>query len=777
LGGFAGGSQFELSETVQLDRVGPAELAQLEHVKACLADRQWDEAVETLRQLAEGSEGKLLAVSESRWIGLGEACQMRLAALPPEALRLYRSRVDPLARKWYEDGIARRDRRLLGNVVRQAFASRWGDKALLALGEIALESGDFTAARWNWERILPAKAPPGVANTWPGYPDTSLDPATVRARLVLVSILEGAGDRAREELAEFVRLHGDARGRLGGQEVAYAAALGELLNQSPLWPRPQPSPDWPTFAGCPARNEVAAEVPDVGGVVWRVPLPQLPGAAAAALPRQATVGEDAAAPLGWHPAVVGGQVFLNNQNQIEAVRLSDGKPVWGDTGPEVYREPWEGVPGAFANPPGTLGVARFTLTACDGRLYARMGSALTASSQHAAAPVVASGLVCLDLQAEGKLLWKAAAEEGWAFEGAPLVRGAQLFVAMRRNDIRPQAHVACFDAPTGRLRWRRFVSAAETPARGMLPQCTASLLTLAGDTIYCNTNLGSVAALAADDGRVLWISLYPRDRRGDLAQLAPHWQRDLNPCLVDQDIVLAAPADALGVLALHAPTGQILWYQTNGLEEVVHLLGVAGDQLIASGGKLYWIDLAHGHIRHVWPDGAEKPGYGRGVLAGNSVLWPTRQKIYVFDQKTAKPQKVIDLAALGLTGGNLVVAGGHDQVAGRLLVATATELVALAAQATPPKATSGGLTENKSEIRNSKSQTISNLKSQNPKPKSPESRESSNRSLCSFPRSAWERTLGTLRVPPSDAERRPSGFPRGAWEPVASDTIPSCQDP
>jgi len=693
LGGVVGGSQFELSGTVQIDQADPAELAQLQHVTACLADRQWDEAVETLRQLAEGhsegSRGKLLRVTESRWIGLGDACQMRLAELPPEALRLYRSRVDPVARKWYEDGVARRDRRLLGNVVHQAFASRWGDKALLALGEMALESGDYTAARWNWERILPATVPPGVASAWPGFPDTTLDPAMVRARLVLVSILEGRSDRAREELAAFSRLHGKARGRLGGQEVAYAAVLGELLNQSAIWPRPAPGPNWPTFAGSPARNHVAPEVPDIGGVVWRVRLPQLPGAVAAAGPRQAAAAENAAALLGWHPVVVRGRVFLGDQDQIEAVRLSDGKPAWGDAGPEVYREPSQGVPGAFANPPDTLGQPRFTMTVCDGRLYARMGSALTASPQHAAISVVPSSLVCLDLEAEGKLLWKAVAEEGWAFEGAPLVRESQLFVAMRRNDIRPQAHVACFDAPTGRLRWRRFVSAAETPARGILPQCTSNLLTLAGDTIYCNTNLGAVAALAADDGRILWITLYPRHCHGDLAQLAPHWQRDLNPCLIDQDIVLAAPADALGLLALHAPSGQVLWYRSTGLEDVVHLLGVAGEQLLASGGKLYWIDLASGQIRHVWPDGPEKPGYGRGVLAGNSVLWPTRQKIYVFDHKTAKPLKVIDLAPLGLTGGNLVVAGG------RLLVATATELVALGAQATGPKPPPPELTDNK----------------------------------------------------------------------------------
>jgi outer membrane protein assembly factor BamB len=683
--GAGGGQQFELSDAVQLDRAGPAELAQLEHVKACLAARQWDEAVETLRQLAEGSAGKLLAVSDSRWIGLGEACQMRLAALPPEALRLYRDRVDPLARKWYADGIVGRDRRPLENVIHRAFASRWGDKALLALGEMALEAGDFTAARWNWERILPAAPPPGVPNTWPGYPDTALDLAMVRARLVLVSILEGAGQRAREELAQFIRLHGDARGRLGGEEVVYAAALGELLNRSALWPRPNSSPDWPTFAGCPARNRVAAEVPDVGGVVWRVPLPHLP-ALTPAEREEPVLGRRTADLLAWHPVVAGGRVFFGNQEQVAAVRLSDGKPAWGDAGAEIYREPREGVPGAFANPPDTLGAARMTLTVCEGRLYARLGSALTAFPQHAAIPLVPSSLVCLDLEAEGKLLWKAVAEESWAFEGAPLVRGSQLFVAMRHNDIRPQAHVACFDAASGRLRWRRFLSAAETPARGVLPQCTANLLTLCGDTIYCNTNLGAVAALAADDGRLLWISLYPRDRRGDLAQLAPHWRRDLNPCLVHEDLVLAAPADARGVLALHAPSGQILWYQAEALDDALDLLGVAGDQIIAGGGKLYWIDLANGRLRHVWPDGPEKPGYGRGLLAAGAVLWPTRQKLYVFDQKTARPMKVVDLAPWALSGGNLLVADG------RLLLANATELVALGPKAAEPKPTADGLT-------------------------------------------------------------------------------------
>ncbi|MGD0900016.1 MAG: PQQ-binding-like beta-propeller repeat protein [Thermoguttaceae bacterium] len=692
LGGIPGGNQFELSDTVQLDRADASVLAQLEHVKACLADRQWDEAVETLRQVMENSEGKLLGVAELRWIGLSDACQMQLAALPPEALALYRSRVDAVARKWCEEGVRRRDHRLLDQVVRQAFASRWGDKALLALGEIALESGDFTAARWNWERILPAVPPPGVTNTWPGYPDTTLDPAMVRARLVLVSILEGASDRARDELAALARLHGEARGRLGGREATYASALGDLIKQSVLWPRPTPGRDWPTFAGCPARNARAAAMIDVEGVAWRIRLPQLTPPAPT-IPSPAAVAEDAAAPLASHPVVVGDRVFVNDQHEIAAVRLADGEPAWGDAGATVYREPWEGVQGGLANPPDTLGPARFTMTVYQNRLYARMGSAVTAQPQQASSPVTPGSLVCLDLEAEGKLLWKAAPEEGWAFEGAPVVRAADLFVAMRRNDIRPQAHVACFDAPTGRLRWRRFVSATETPARGMLPQSTCNLLSLAGDTIYYNTNLGAVAALSADDGRVLWVSLYPRQRRGNLARLAPHWQRDLNPCLVHYDTLLVAPADSPRILALDARTGQILWQSGADVEDVVHLLGVAGEELIAAGRKLYWIHLGgpnRGQIAHVWPDGPERPGYGRGVLAGDSVLWPARNKVYVFDQKTAEPTRAIDLAPLGLTGGNLVVAGD------RLLVATATELVALGPQAAqrkppPPAMTRTGL--------------------------------------------------------------------------------------
>ena len=666
--------RFDLAETVQLNLADSKVMADLERVKAHLEARQWDEAVETLRRVLENSDAKLVGATERRYVGLRDYCHLQLANLPAEALKLYRSRVDPVAERWYEEGVAKRDRQLLEKVAQQAFASSWGDDALMALGEMSLEEGDYTSARWCWERIVPAKLPPDVPRTWPGFPNTDLDLAAVRARLVLVSILEETPQRARDELTEFSRLHPDARGWLGGREVDYAAALGALLAESGVWPRPKASPEWPTFAGSPTRNMIASEKIDPGTVDWRVPLPKV--VAPGIFPNGGA--SDPKPQLSYYPVFLNGLVLVNDRLEIKAFDEQTGRPPWAGAGSPVYRGQLEGVPGLNSQPEIGLGVGRFTMTAFDGKLYARMGSSVTNLPQAEAGLVPGRAiqrgyLVCLDLEAEGRLTWKTAPEEGWAFEGAPVADGGNVYVGMRSGGV-PGAHVACFDAQTGRRWWRVFVCAAETPAQGIFLQHTHNLLTLRRGTLYYNTNLGAVAAISARDGRLKWVSLYPRVRDGNLQKMAPHWSRDLNPCVYDHGTVLVAPADSPRIFALDAATGQILWQSGTEVEDVVHLLGTTAEHLIAGGGKLYWIGLKgadRGRVKHLWPRGGEKPGYGRGVLAGDSVLWPTREKIYLLDQKTARPEKVIDLVARGASGGNLLVAGG------RLLIATGTELIAL----------------------------------------------------------------------------------------------------
>jgi outer membrane protein assembly factor BamB len=262
-------------------------------------------------------------------------------------------------------------------------------------------------------------------------------------------------------------------------------------------------------------------------------------------------------------------------------------------------------------------------------------------------------------------------------EGVPLAADGRLYVALRQRDgVRTQSHVAAFDTKRGELVWQRFVAAAESFSQGPTVEYTHNLLSLAEGILYLNTNFGVVAAVRARDGQVQWVTRYPQ-----VAPDAPEFEtirrasgRDLNPCLVHRGLVLAAPSDCDRVFALDAATGRKIWDTSPGTAaDIQHLLGVGFGNLIASGSRLVWIDVQTGEIKASFPAQGDDAlrGYGRGILAGNQVYWPTRDQIYVFDQRgPQQTRQPIDLAPLGLTGGNLVIA--RDV----LLIAAASQLSA-----------------------------------------------------------------------------------------------------
>jgi hypothetical protein len=332
------------------------------------------------------------------------------------------------------------------------------------------------------------------------------------------------------------------------------------------------------------------------------------------------------------------------------------------------------------------------------RLYARLGSPITSRQLGMGLATGNSYLVCLDLAAEGRLVWRipqtSADDDRWTFEGSPVCDGDNVFVAMRYNDsVRPQEHVACYDAQSGTLRWRRLVCAAESPARGQADEITNNLLTLDHDTLYLNTNLGAIAAIGTSDGHIRWLSLYPRAKRqsggGDRGD---NFYRDLNPCVCYRGSVLAAPADCDAILSLDSSTGQLLWASTLP-HDVVHLLGVGGGNLLASGQRLWWLNVDGGKVVYRWPDQTTIHGYGRGALVGDEVYFPTRTEIRFFRQAlghnadaasgspaAADPTRaeVRDPIRV-VSGGNLVVAGGY------LLIATPDKLIALGPHAAPTR--------------------------------------------------------------------------------------------
>jgi outer membrane protein assembly factor BamB len=737
-------AEFELSDTVHLDEADSATRAHLERVQAYLNDSQWDEAVETLRQVMETHGRKVISAAPGRYVSIADYCHLLIAALPAPALKLYRDRVDPLAGKWYEEATRSRQAESLQRIVDQFFCSSWGDKALWLLGELALERGHFGAARGYWESLIrqpptsidadsfrratehgglspadferitqwylrdpsvepvlyrlkqnppPSDAEAGeliriwasqhLPQTRLAYPGTSIPLPEIRARLILVSILEGNLARARAEIDAYQATYPDAAGTLAGRHTNFARGLASLYAAAQKWPPIGSDDNWPTFAGNFARNGVVPAIgriaPPARASVIDLGEPVIADQANNRTFSYRRVAEDASALLSYHPVVAGELLLWANHRYIHAINLNTGKPAWkGDpTKPPgvIYDDETLDSPPVRSH--RGLGVPRYTLTVHNNKVYARMGSQVT-SKPVEAFDYSPGHLVCLDLAAEGRILWKVAPEaERWSFEGPPVVDGPNVYVAMRRSDVRPQAHIACLDAETGKQKWQTFICSAETPGGGQQDEITHNLLTLNEGVLYLNTNLGAVASVAAHDGHIHWIRLYNRARKassGGLDKKADHFYRDLNPCIYHQGLVYAAPSDCEWILAIDATTGQIAW-DSRLAEDAIHLLGVSQGMLMASGNKLWWIDATGGKVRAVWP-GSSPLGFGRGLIAGNTVLWTTRDALHTFALSIPAGQAIpqmlkpsLPLAEIhGATGGNLIV-GDH-----RLLLTTADKI-------------------------------------------------------------------------------------------------------
>ncbi|MEK6233954.1 MAG: PQQ-like beta-propeller repeat protein, partial [Planctomycetales bacterium] len=568
-------------------------------VRANLKNLQWAEALDTLQQVMENHGERLIALPEeskhgSRYVSVRDFCHRQIRGLPKEARRLYRDRVDPQASKWFEEGVARRKPELLRKIVDHAFVSSWTDDALLVLGDLALGRGDYHGARTAWRGILPPGelgALSAASESGRAYPDTDLPLSDVRARLILVSILEGSADRANRELAEFQGQFPDATGKLGGKTGKHADLLAELLADSKDWETPSPNRDWTTFAGGPARTWAAPRRVVLAGKRWEFPLP--PVKVANPLIHRARNLHRAAARnheyFNYHPVISGDTVLFQQRSQEEpdspvadeiiALGLQSGKVLWK----KRFENP------ALAHVP-TLGVPRFTMTVHGRRLFARVGPLATNSGQAAERETPRSKLVCLDLRAEGKLVWEIdSGSDGWSFDGAPVTDGESIYAALRRGGPRPKSYVACHDADTGRRRWLRFVCSAAVWASEGEGEITNNLLTLHQDRVFFNTNLGAVAALSARDGHIHWLTTYPRETKRDLTRPRGFHFRDVTPCVYHQGILFAAPIDTPDVLALDAETGEIHWRRE--FPNIIHLLGVGGGNLIASGDRMYWIDI------------------------------------------------------------------------------------------------------------------------------------------------------------------------------------------
>ncbi len=659
----------------------------LEAADKLAADKQYAAAAEEYARIIEEVGDELVPFDARLSVPVRRLCHLRLAAMPPEVLRTYRTRVDPQAKKWLDAGSADRDTRPLERVLEQAFCSRPAGAAIDLLGDLAFERGQFHQAE-RWWRMLArpaseaARLPP--APPWAHqldaspaldllYPDPASDVARARAKQILAQLFRGERTASKAELEAFRKLHPTATGHLAGRTGNYAEILQAIASR-PV-PREPGDNTWPTFGGDPSRSIVLPAEPSDPNRFNRLIIngPALRALRLAAQPPvNGKSGNERARHLAFEPIIVGRRVLVADARSVTVVDADrQSTHSW-----DIAQDGGQRLNNTKGQPLGGFGVvpadARYTVSAADGRVYARLGL----DPARPGTPAV-SYLVCLELtEPEGKprLVWVRDADpppKGYPplFEGTPVVRDGLLYVAATRFEggLQMMSEIRCYSADTGGPRWKLDVAAArDFPTT---PRYRQHLLTLAGRHVVYVSHAGMIAALDAHTGRRAWAIHYasaPLKTSGGNA--VPH---DLAPAVYADGRLFCAPADYDRLLCLDPETGQILWERER--IAVVQLLGVGSGRLIlTTPNGIRAIRARDGSDTDGWEirgisDHPGLPSYGRGFLAGDYVFWPTVDGIKVLSQTDGLPPMELIPGPLERQGnlppGNLAYADGILAVA------------------------------------------------------------------------------------------------------------------
>ncbi len=661
---------------------------------------QWNEAVDLYQKVID-QYGESVTKTPNPgsptdsvlFVDIRMYCQEKLLKLPAEGLKVYRDRVDSTAERWYRKGATERDALSLRKVVEQSFASSWGDDAVDLLGDLAFQEGRFNEALVCYRRIVPDEAAAGRGLV---YPDPSVDLAVVAAKKLLCRAAIGEKAPTPEELAAYREQYKAASGKLAGRNGLLYQIVESAIEEDHLAVTSERDGRWPTFAGAPSRSRVAPDAIDVGSKQWQVPLTLGSGRRDTAMfPRQNGFGAPMAGGgerrLPFHPIILGDQVLICDGRMVRAYNLNDRSADPNGFGPVDVAWLHDQFP-ASGPPRAAIPASdspQFTLTAYGDRIFARMENMSDGRINQPGAVVTTSRIVAIDRSAEGKLLWKRdcsdiplgdQAELGAGssgFEGTPVADAENVYVAITvvsPNGF-PAAYIACLSAETGDPKWVRFLFQFNAKAdfqqfprrfnRMWIPtvEIGHKLLSLEGGMLFYQSNAGAVAALDGETGSIRWIASYPG---GDANGMASSRKRNLNPAVVHDGLAIVAPDDTPLIVAFDAATGRMVW-KLDPQTEVVHLLGVAKGRLVATGDHVVTIDVKTGKRLTKWPDHpAGFDGCGRGILAGDSIFWPTKTEIHVLDQSTGlrgnqPPIKLKEMFQVG--GGNLAAGNGYLAVA------------------------------------------------------------------------------------------------------------------
>jgi outer membrane protein assembly factor BamB len=679
--------------------------ARLAEVRKKIDDKKYTEAIDELQAILDTAGNDLVPLTPQHCVQARRLCHGELSRLPAEALREYRLRVDPKAKKWLEEATPTRDVRLLRRIVDEAFCSHSGETAVDLLGDLAFERGHFDEAVAWWRRLAPPlgakqEKHDGAAFV---YPDAQGDRAKLHAKQIIAHYFAGATDEAKREWKAFQAEFTMAEGTLAGRKGKYINLLQDLLKEAP----PAAERTWTTFGGDATRGLVLpltpTSLPKGGekgggerqrwlerlaqtvkdGPMWRFNLETRTPYKDAPPPGFGFAESVRARTLAFHPLICGHYVIVNDARYVTAYDLDTGKAtVWYDVKDlNALADPNLKLPA-----PTDL---RYTLTADNDCLYVRLGAQGIfnpddadrndpdpAHKEAEKNKRIASFIACLSLDAAAKdnrLRWcmrpqvlpgkPVLAQAHAIFEGTPTIHNGFLYVAVTWFEgDRTLTAIQCYPAGTDNtppLRWEQTV--CET--RELKPKEVRSrhhLLTVAGpNVVYCSHS-GAIIAVDVQTGKTVWAARYPSKTPTNADEPS---LRDLTPCVYAAGRLYAAPADYDRLLCLDPLTGETLWER----ERIAptHLLGVGQGRLIFTTlTELRAVNATDGSdIWRLPGGGGQLATTGRGFLIGDVVVWPAANGVKVRWQENGDPEYITALERVPV--GNLLYSNGVLVVADR----------------------------------------------------------------------------------------------------------------
>ncbi|MFC1672034.1 PQQ-binding-like beta-propeller repeat protein [Planctomycetota bacterium] len=452
--------------------------------------------------------------------------QRRILRYPKKELTYYRILFDPAAKEIYERAVKRYSIFDYKELVKMHLATSYGDDALFALGNDAVDKGKYDEGRICYERIL----------LYHGLKDGDRDKINLNRDQVWVRLAICYRHLGREDD------YRDAVEKIENKKEKTVARLLqqlEVLKYDEFWVRQREGRRSARYDAMDDRK-LSEPMPyelSANRGEWEATL----------------YGRPRSAEPDVMPWATETDLIYKDMNVLYSRSLLTGEMNWV-FGPGGSSWDWDRHPGYYSSQ---------AMLVHDGVALAHMF-------------VYGPSLVGVD-QYTGRMLWAkgpmaARTEEEWLdrYQAAPAATRGAIVVPVVHDDIRGRSHIsstaelASYETRSGKLLWRTVLSRISPLkiTQSRYPRKIRILSTtpvVRDGVVYHVTNAGIVAAVDSRTGDVIWLTRYPqrKDILDNFSSIRNVWRNE--PPLVRGNRLYVTPVDCELLLCLDTETGRIVW--------------------------------------------------------------------------------------------------------------------------------------------------------------------------------------------------------------------------